>query len=220
MGAHGPPGAEIDLSACGAYLSCVSTDQRTIMALRPILILPDPQLRRVCEPVARVDDTIRALMGDMLETMYAAPGIGLAAIQIGVPKRVIVIDVAKRKDEEASGDPICLANPEILWSSEDLSIYEEGCLSIPEFYEEVERPSRVRVGFLDRDGKHQEVEADGILATCLQHEIDHLNGVLFIDHISRLKRERVVKKFSKAAKRDASDGKPEGFDSVGAGTGA
>jgi peptide deformylase len=177
------------------------------MPVRPILTLPDPRLRLVCPPVARVDDSIRALMDDMLDTMYEAPGIGLAAIQIAVQKRVIVLDVAKRKDETSSAEPICLANPEILWSSEDLSPYEEGCLSIPDFYEEVLRPSRVRVGFLDREGRRQEIEAADILATCLQHEIDHLNGVLFIDHISRLKRERISRKFSKAARLEAGERK-------------
>jgi peptide deformylase len=171
------------------------------MALRSIITLPDSRLRVKCEPVPEVDDSVRALMDDMLETMYDAPGIGLAAIQIAVMKRVLVIDVAKRGDEASSAEPICVANPEILWASEETASYEEGCLSIPEYYEEVVRPARVRVGYLDRDNKRQEIEADGILATCLQHEIDHLNGVLFIDHISRLKRERVVKKFSKAAKR-------------------
>ncbi len=170
------------------------------MTIRTIITPPDPRLRLICAPVERVDDSIRALMDDMLETMYDAPGVGLAAIQIAVPKRVVVIDVAKRQDEAASADPIRLANPEILWASEELSTYEEGCLSVPDFYEDVLRPARVRVGFLDRDGRRQEIEADGILATCLQHEIDHLNGVLFVDHISRLKRDRILKKFSKAAK--------------------
>jgi peptide deformylase len=175
------------------------------MALRPILILPDKRLRQKAEPIAAVDDAIRALMDDMLETMYAAPGIGLAATQIGEMKRVLVLDVAKREDEEATAEPMVFANPEITWSSEELSIYNEGCLSIPEIYEEVERPARIRVRYLDRDNRAQEIEADGILATCLQHEIDHLNGVLFIDHISRLKREMIAKKFTKAAKRDAED---------------
>ncbi|ACB94149.1 peptide deformylase [Beijerinckia indica] len=178
------------------------------MALRSIITIPDPLLRRVCDPVADVDSEIRRLMDDMLETMYDAPGIGLAASQIAVMKRVIVMDVAKRRKGEDGAEadvapqPLALANPEILWASEELSTYEEGCLSIPDYYEEVVRPARVRVGYLDRQGQRQELEADGILATCVQHEIDHLNGVLFIDHISRLKRERIVKKFSKAAKRD------------------
>lgn len=183
------------------------------MSLRPIIILPDKRLRLVSEPVARADDGIRALLDDMLETMYDAPGIGLAAIQVAVPKRVLVVDVAKRSDSEnAEGgepeekkNPICLINPEILWSSDQRSVYEEGCLSIPEYYAEVERPARIKVAFTDRMGERQELDAEGLLATCLQHEIDHLNGVLFIDHISRLKRERVIKKFAKDAKRRLED---------------
>ena len=171
--------------------------------LRPIIILPDPRLRLQCEPVSQVDDELRKLMDDMLETMYEAPGIGLAAIQIAVPKRVIVMDTAK-KDE--APQPLCLVNPEIVWSSPETRVYEEGCLSIPDYYEEVERPDRVTVRFLDREGAQREVEADGLLATCVQHEIDHLNGVLFIDHISRLKRSRVIKRFEKAAR----EGHPAG----------
>jgi peptide deformylase len=154
-------------------------------------------------PVPEVDEGIRALMDDMLETMYAAPGVGLAAIQIAVRQRVIVLDVAKRADEAAAPEPLCLANPEILWASEELSTYQEGCLSIPDVFEDVERPTRVRARYLDRDGRTQEIEADGILATCLQHEIDHLNGVLFIDHLSRLKRDLVMRKFRKNAKHGA-----------------
>ncbi len=178
------------------------------MALRTIITLPDPRLRAVCDPVPEVDSAVRALMTDMLETMYEAAGIGLAAAQIAIPKRIIVIDVAKRKDEAASADPMVFANPEILWASEETSSYEEGCLSIPEYFEEVIRPARVRVSYLDRDNKRREIEADGLLSTCLQHEIDHLNGVLFIDHISRLKRERIIKKLQTAAKRDGQDKKP------------
>jgi len=168
------------------------------MALRDILILPDKRLRHVCEPVKTIDREIKTLVADMFETMYEAPGIGLAAIQIGVPRRVVTMDLAKKEDPK---EPRVFINPEILWKSEDKAIYEEGCLSIPEFYEDVERPAQVRVKYLDLDGREQQLEASGLLATCLQHEIDHLNGVLFIDHISRLKRERVVKKFAKAAKR-------------------
>lgn len=168
------------------------------MALRDILILPDKRLRQVSEPVEAVDTEIRSLIDDMFETMYEAPGIGLAAIQIGVPRRVITMDLA-RKDEDKQ--PAVFINPEVLWSSGETSTYEEGCLSIPEFYEEVERPAQIKVKYLDRDGREQVVEADGLLATCLQHEIDHLNGVLFIDYISKLKRDRVTKKFAKAAKR-------------------
>jgi peptide deformylase len=176
------------------------------MALLPIISLPDPRLRLVSEPVAEVDAEVRRLMDDMLETMYDAPGIGLAAIQVAVPRRVVVLDTAKKDDPP---EPIFLANPEIVWASDVLSIYEEGCLSIPEYYEEVERPDRVRVRFLDRAGKQQEIEADGLLATAIQHEIDHLNGVLFIDHISRLKRERVIRKFSKVARRLGPGERPE-----------
>ena len=174
------------------------------MALRTILTIPDGKLRQVAEPVAAVDDAVRALADDMLETMYKAPGIGLAAPQIGVMRRVVVVDVAKRQNEEAAPEPIVLINPVLTWSSEEKSVYEEGCLSIPDYYEEVERPAVVKVAFLDRDGAPQALEADGILATCIQHEIDHLNGVLFIDHISRLKRSRILKKFEKAA-RDEGD---------------
>lgn len=178
------------------------------MALRSIITLPDKRLRQRAEAVATVDDEVRALMDDLLETMYAAPGIGLAATQVAVPKQVMVLDVAKREDETASANPMVFANPKILGASQETSSREEGCLSIPEFFEEVERPARVRVGYLDRSGKRQEIEAEGILARCLQHEIDHLNGVLFIDHISRLKRARILKKFSKAAKRDNEERKP------------
>jgi peptide deformylase len=172
-----------------------------VMALRDILILPDKRLRLVCEPVKTIDREIKTLVADMFETMYEAPGIGLAAIQVGVPRRVVTMDLAKKEDEK---EPRVLINPEILWTSEEKATYEEGCLSIPEFYEDVERPAQVRVKYLDLEGREQELEAGGLLATCLQHEIDHLNGVLFIDHISRLKRERVTKKFSKAAKRAAT----------------
>jgi peptide deformylase len=168
------------------------------MALRDIIILPDKRLRLVSEPAKKIDPELRLLVEDMFETMYEAPGIGLAAIQIGVPKRVIVMDLAK-KDEPK--EPRVFINPQLLWRSEERRIYEEGCLSIPEFYEEVERPATVRVKFLDVTGAEQELEASGLLATCLQHEIDHLDGVLFIDHISKLKRDRVIKKFAKAAKR-------------------
>ncbi|TDR88127.1 peptide deformylase [Enterovirga rhinocerotis] len=173
------------------------------MALRKILELPDHRLKLVSAPVGTVTDEIRALSVDMLETMYDAPGIGLAAIQIGVPKRLVVIDTAK-KDEERR--PIVLVDPEITWTSEELRVHEEGCLSIPDYYEEIERPDRIRYRYRDLEGVVVEAEADGILATCLQHEIDHLDGTLFIDHLSRLKRSRVVKKFEKAAKRDAAGG--------------
>jgi peptide deformylase len=172
------------------------------MAPRLILTLPDPRLRLVSKPVDKIDAATRRLIDDMFETMYGAPGIGLAAIQVGVPKRVIIMDLAK-KDEPRS--PKVYINPEVVWASEERATYEEGCLSIPEYYEEVERPAQVRVRYTDLEGNAQEVEAGGLLATCLQHEIDHLNGVLFIDHISKLKRSRVIKKFAKAAKRETEE---------------
>jgi peptide deformylase len=167
------------------------------MALRDIIILPDPRLRLVSEPVKTIDAETRKLVADMFETMYAAPGIGLAAVQVAVPRRVVTLDLAK-KDEPPQ--PQVFINPEVTWSSEEQGAYEEGCLSIPEYYEEVLRPARVKVKFTDLEGKPHEIDADGLLATCIQHEIDHLNGVLFIDHISKLKRDRVIKKFAKAAK--------------------
>jgi peptide deformylase len=168
------------------------------MALRHIITLPDPKLRLASAPLERVDEAVRRILDDMMETMREAPGIGLAAIQIAEPIRLVVIDLAK-KDEPAQ--PFYFVNPEIVWSSDERSVYEEGCLSIPEYYEEVERPASVRARFLDRDGKPQELLAEGLLSTALQHEIDHLDGVLFIDHISKLKRDRVIKKFAKLAKR-------------------
>ena len=167
------------------------------MALRDILIVPDPRLKQVSQPVAAVDDDLRALMDDMLETMYAAPGIGLAAIQVGVPKRVIVMDIAKAEEPRA---PRYFVNPEILWRSEETAPYEEGCLSVPEIFDEVERPSQVKLRYLDYDGKVVEEDAEGLFAVCIQHEMDHLDGVLFIDHLSRLKREQAVKKVKKQAK--------------------
>jgi peptide deformylase len=169
------------------------------MALRPIVKLPDPRLRQRSEPVGPVNDELRALVRDMLETMYDAPGVGLAAIQVGVPKRLIVVDVGKTSEDR---EPIVLLDPEITWASEETRVHEEGCLSIPDYYEEVERPERIGFRYRDLDGGTVESEADGLLATCVQHEIDHINGVLFIDHLSKLKRDRVVKKFAKAAKRE------------------
>jgi peptide deformylase len=170
------------------------------MAPRDILILPDKRLRQVSDPVKKIDAGLRKLIEDMFETMYDAPGIGLAAIQIGAPKRVITMDLAKKEEPR---NPQVFINPEILWTSQEKATYEEGCLSIPEYYDDVERPAQVKVKYLDLEGKPREVVADGLLATCLQHEIDHLNGVLFIDHLSKLKRDRVLKKFTKAAKRAA-----------------
>jgi peptide deformylase len=163
-----------------------------------ILTIPDPVLRQKSLPVEAVNDATRRFMDEMLKTMYEAPGIGLAAIQVGEKRRIITIDVAR---EEEPRTPLFLVNPEIVWSSEDeRSTYEEGCLSIPDYYAEVERPAKVRVRYVDYDGKSQEREVDGLLATCVQHEVDHLNGVLFIDYLSKLKRDLVVKKFTKAAR--------------------
>lgn len=169
------------------------------MALRPILLIPDQRLREMTAPVTEITTEIRTLVGDMFETMYDAPGIGLAAPQIGIMQRIVTVDCAKSEEDEP--EPIALINPEILWSSEETRVYEEGCLSIPDFYEEVERPDNIKMRYMDVDGNVIERAADGLLATCVQHEIDHLNGKLFIDYISRLKRERVIKKFQKAAKR-------------------
>jgi peptide deformylase len=172
------------------------------MALREIIILPDKQLRLVSKPIEKVTAEIRTLADDMLETMYEAPGIGLAAIQVAQPLRLITMDLAKKDENgETTPKPRVFINPEIIAKSEEMSIYEEGCLSIPEYYEEVERPARVRVRFTDLDGKVHEEDAEGLYATCIQHEIDHLNGVLFVDYLSKLKRDRVMKKFSKIAKR-------------------
>ena len=186
------------------------------MAIRPILYIPDPRLKMVAEPVAEITDEIRKQVKDMFDTMYEAPSIGLAAPQIGVMNRVVVVDCARRAEElgeegpianqaeidEASAepDPIVLINPEIIWFSDELRLHEEGCLSIPEYYAEVERPATLRVRFLDRAGKPQEIDAGGVLATCIQHEIDHLDGKLFIDYLSKLKRDMVIRKFTKQAK--------------------
>ena len=167
------------------------------MPVREILILPDKRLRLVSKPVAKIDAATRKLVEDMFETMYDAPGIGLAAIQVGEPRRVVTMDLAK-KDEPK--EPQVFINPELVSKSDDKNTHEEGCLSIPEYYEDVERPAAVKLRYLDLDGKQHEIDADGLLATCIQHEIDHLDGVLFIDHISKLKRDRVIKKFTKAAK--------------------
>jgi peptide deformylase len=170
------------------------------MSIKPLVIIPDSKLRLRSEPVKDITDEIRRLADDMLETMYDAPGVGLAAIQIGVPVRMVTMDVSKSEDER---QPLVLINPEIVWASEEKRVYEEGCLSIPEYYEEVERPDRVRFRYMNLQGETIEQDADGLMATCVQHEIDHLNGVLFIDHLSKLKRDRVMTKFKKAAKREA-----------------
>ena len=169
------------------------------MALRDIIILPDNLLKQQSARFEMVDASVRDLADDMFDTMYHAPGIGLAAVQVGMLKRMIVVDVAR---EDETREPVCMINPEIVWSSEELSEYEEGCLSIPETYDLVTRPAEVKVQYLDRDGAECERHCQGLLSTCVQHEIDHLNGVLFIDHLSRLKRDRVIKKFVKAARQN------------------
>ncbi len=167
------------------------------MAIRPLVLLPDPILRQVSAPVALIDAGLQKLASDMIETMHDAPGIGLAAVQIGEPIRMLVIDLAKEGEKP---EPQVFINPEVLETGDERSTYEEGCLSIPDYYAEVERPASLRVRFLDGNGKAQEVAAEGLLATCLQHEMDHLNGVLFIDHISKLKRDMVVRRFKKLAR--------------------
>jgi len=167
------------------------------MTVRPILTAPDPRLQAVSLDVEKVDDEIRALVDDMIDSMYAAEGIGLAAIQIGVAKRILVIDIDQKDGKK---NPQAYINPKITWASEETAVYEEGCLSVPEIWDDVERPARIKAEYLDRDGKKHEIEADGLMATCLQHEMDHLNGVLFIDHLSRLKRSMAVKKLTKAKK--------------------
>ncbi|MBV8972489.1 MAG: peptide deformylase [Sphingomonadaceae bacterium] len=178
------------------------------MAILPIIEAPDPRLRVVSAPVAGVDDDLRRLMDDMLETMYDAPGIGLAAIQVGVPKRVLVIDLQRRDEPAEEGaepvevrEPHYFINPEIVWASDELASYNEGCLSVPELFGDVQRPARIRARWLDYDGSAREEAFDGLMATCLQHEMDHLEGVLFFDHLSKLKRDMIVKKLTKAKRQ-------------------
>ncbi len=175
------------------------------MAILPILETPDPRLRTISTPVEAIDDALQTLIDDMFETMYDAPGIGLAAIQVGVPKRVLVIDLQQPEEEDGEGvkAPMVFINPQILDGSQEQSIYQEGCLSVPELFAEVERPASIRASWMDRDGRIREERLDGLLATCLQHEMDHLEGVLFIDHLSRLKREMLLKKLAKARKEAA-----------------
>ena len=172
------------------------------MAILPILEAPDPRLRTISTPVETIDDDLQRLIDDMLETMYDAPGIGLAAIQVGVPKRVLVIDLQEPESDEEDAkpvrNPLVFINPEILASSDDLSVYNEGCLSVPEQFAEVERPAVVRASWMDREGRIHEEQLEGLLATCLQHEMDHLEGILFVDHLSRLKRDMLLKKLAKA----------------------
>ena len=167
------------------------------MTKKKILVIPDPVLRKVSEPVASVNPEVQKLMDDMLETMYAAPGIGLAAVQIGILKRVIVIDLSKDSEKK---EPLFFVNPEITSKSNELTSYEEGCLSIPNQFAEVKRPNSCKVSFLDYNGNQKQIHAEGLLATCIQHEIDHLNGILFIDHLSKLKKDLIMKKTKKQKK--------------------
>lgn len=169
------------------------------MAILPIIEAPDPFLRTISKPVAEVTDATRALIADMFETMYDAPGIGLAAIQVGVPERILVIDLQEKNEEtgDTIREPRVFINPEILWRSEETGFYNEGCLSVPEQYADVERPLRVRARWLDEHGKAHERELNGLLSTCLQHEMDHLEGILFVDHLSKLKRDMLLKKLQK-----------------------
>lgn len=177
------------------------------MAILPIIETPDPRLKQISTPVETVTDAHRTLIADMFETMYDAPGIGLAAIQVGVPERILVIDLQPEADDTPDDvkpedivrvkEPRVLINPEIVWASDELSVYQEGCLSVPEMFADVQRPARIRVTWLDEQGTSHEEELDGLLATCLQHEMDHLNGVLFIDHLSKLKRDMLLKKLEK-----------------------
>ena len=165
--------------------------------LRKILTEPDPILRKKCEPLEKVDSETKKLMDDMLETMYAAPGIGLAAVQVGILKRLVVIDISK---EEEKKKPIFLINPQIIHQSEKTSVYEEGCLSLPGQFAEIERPAECSIKYIDYDGKEKELKSDGLLATCIQHEIDHLNGILFVDYLSKLKKDMIIKKLVKQKK--------------------
>jgi peptide deformylase len=167
------------------------------MAILPIVIAPDPRLKQVCAPVTRVDDQVRRLMDDMLETMYAAPGIGLAAPQVGVLQRIIVLDVTP---DEAERQPYRMANPELIWVSDQDCNAEEGCLSLPDYFGDVVRPADIRVRYLDHEGEIRETAAGGLLATCIQHEMDHLEGILFVDHMSALKRNMILRKLLKAKK--------------------
>ncbi len=171
------------------------------MAILPIIVAPDPRLKRTAERVARVDAAVRRLMDDLLETMYAAPGVGLAAPQVGVLQRVLVVDIGKGENRK----PLRMANPEIVQASDECITYEEGCLSFPEQFAEVERPALVRIRYLDHENEPREIEADGLLATCIQHEMDHLDGVLFVDHISALKRGIILRKLRKAKRTETAD---------------
>ncbi len=180
------------------------------MTVLKIYVAPHPVLKKIAEPVDKVTDEDRILMDDMLETMYATDGIGLAAPQVGVSKRILVLDVEQKRDDDIDPQkrrvmPLCFVNPEIVWESEDLRVYNEGCLSVPGQYAEVTRPEKVRVKYLDYDGKEQEIEAERLLATCLQHEMDHLNGILFVDHLSTLKKDIVMRKLKKYKKENEEE---------------
>ena len=167
------------------------------MPQKKIVIEPDPILRKESKPIEKVDDELRRLLDDMLETMYAAPGIGLAAVQVGILKRLIVIDISKDKDKK---EPLFLINPKIISKSKQTSTYEEGCLSLPGHFAEIERPAKCEINFIDYNGKKKEIKADGLLSTCIQHEVDHLDGVLFIDYLSKLKKDMIIKKLVKHKK--------------------
>ena len=197
--------------------ACASASYLINMAIREIITVPDRRLKTISTPVAEVDDAVRALMDDMLDTMYDANGIGLAAIQIAVPSRIIVMDLSSRSNEPdhepdpeddlegTETGPRYFVNPEIIWTSEETRNYQEGCLSVPGFFDDVERPDRCTVRYLDYDGRPQELPCSGLLATCIQHEMDHLNGIVFLDHLSRLKRDRAIRRLRKEA-READEG--------------
>jgi len=165
------------------------------MTIRPVITAPDPRLKMVCKPVDKVDESVRNLMQDMLDSMYAANGIGLAAPQVGDSRRVIVVDVTRERGERRR---YCLANPEIVWTSDEQFTYEEGCLSLPEHYADVTRPARARIRYLDEENHLREMEVEGLLSVCIQHEMDHLDGILFVDHVSSLKRNMIMRKLTKA----------------------
>jgi peptide deformylase len=175
------------------------------MAKLDIIVAPDPRLKKQAEPVDKVDDEVRRIMDDMLETMYAANGIGLAGPQVGILKRIIVVDVSREADKP---EPMQMANPEVIWESDDARVYEEGCLSLPDHFAQVERPEAVKIRYLDHENEIRTIDADDILATCIQHEIDHLDGVLFVDHISSLKRNMIIKKLQKFKKQQAAEEAP------------
>lgn len=172
------------------------------MAKREIIVAPDPRLKKVCQPVDQIDDEIAVLMADMLETMYAAPGVGLAAPQVGVHKRIIVVDAVRG---EGPPEPRMIANPEIIWSSEETKVHEEGCLSLPTYYEDIARPDKIKVRYLNEKNEACELDAEGFLSVVIQHEMDHLDGVLFVDHVSNLKRSMILRKLKKTKKLDAQD---------------